>query len=89
MQAWQGYVIDVDGDTFRARLSPVSGEKTIQEIEIYISAVPTECRSIIEPGIIFNLDIEDKTSNIRLPKWAKKDFEVAEKKAKELKALLG
>jgi len=53
IQKWEGKVISLSGDTFRATLSPIVGDKLEQEAEIYVQDVTPDERSFIEPGAIF------------------------------------
>jgi len=53
IQKWEGKVISLSGDTFRATLSPLVGDKIDQEAEIYIEDVTPDERPFIEPGAVF------------------------------------
>ena len=53
IQKWEGKVISLSGDTFKATLSPIVGDELEQEAEIYVQDVTPDERSLIEPGAIF------------------------------------
>ena len=53
IQKWEGKVISLSGDTFKATLSSLVGDKLDQEAEIYIEDVTPDERPYIEPGAIF------------------------------------
>ena len=53
LQKWEGYVIEVGSDTFRARLIPIVGEGPDLEAEIYLEEVDLNDRVLIEPGSVF------------------------------------
>lgn len=99
MQRWEGHVIDVGHDTFRARLVPIIGEGSDQEAEIYTQEVAADDRSLIELGAVFYWSIGylDKPSGRlrasiirfrRLPVWSKRELENADAKADKLRGLL-
>jgi hypothetical protein len=87
IQKWEGKVVSLSGDTFRATLSPIVGEELEQEAEIYVQDVTPDERSFIEPGAIFYWSIgylERPSGRVResvirfrrLPMWT--DNEVKE-----------
>ncbi|MGQ0602266.1 MAG: hypothetical protein ACT4QE_11320 [Anaerolineales bacterium] len=53
LQKWIGYVVDVDREIFRARLSRITGEADDQDAEIYLTEVSPGDRSLLEPGAVF------------------------------------
>lgn len=53
IQKWEGKVISFAGDTFKATLSPLVGDKIDQEAEIYVEDVTPDERPLIEPGAVF------------------------------------
>ena len=53
IQKWEGKVISLSDDTFRAVLTPILGDKLEQEAEIYVQDVTPDERLFIEPGAIF------------------------------------
>lgn len=53
VQKWEGYVIEVGQDTFRARLVPIIGEGPDQEAEIYLREMKEEDHTLIKPGAVF------------------------------------
>ncbi len=98
IQKWEGYVVEVDRDTFRARLAPIVGEGSDQEAEIYMEEVAPADRGLIEPGAVFYWSIGyfDRPSGRlrasmlrfrRLPVWTKHDLELADAEAHRLKGL--
>ena len=52
-QKWEGRVISVFGDTFKATLSPLVGDEAVQEAEIYVEDITRDERPLIEPGAVF------------------------------------
>lgn len=99
VQKWEGFVIEVKDDTFIARLTPLAGQGSDQEAEIYINEIEEDDRGLIEPGAIFYWSIgylikparRLRASIIRfrrLPKWTERKLEIARAKATELKNLL-
>ena len=99
IQKWEGYVIDVDQDVFRARIAPIKGEGPEQEAEIYIEEVTEDDRALIEPGAVFYWSIGylDRPSGRlrasilrfrRLPAWSKRELENADAGAARLRGLL-
>jgi len=97
LQKWEGVVIEVGQDTFLAKIVPI-GEGVEQEAEIYIEEVGQEDYVLIEPGAAFYWTIGylDRPSGRlrasiirfrRLPVWTKRDLEVADAKANELREL--
>jgi hypothetical protein len=99
MQKWEGYVTEVDQDTFRARLARVLGEGPDQEAEIYTEEVDEADRALIQPGAVFYWSIGylDRPSGRvrasiirfrRLPVWTKRELDSASAEADRLKGLL-
>jgi hypothetical protein len=99
IQKWEGYVIEVEQDTFRARLVPIVGEGSDQEAEIYLEEVEKEDRALIEPGAVFYWSIgyldrpsgRISASSIRfrrLPGWTKREMDSVDAKVARLKNLL-
>ena len=99
-QKWEGYVIEVAQDTFRARLVPIIGEGSDLEAEIYLEDVELPDRTLVEPGAVFYWSIgyivkpsgnRCRASLIRfrrLPPWAKEKLEAARAEAEKLMSLL-
>jgi hypothetical protein len=52
-QKWEGYVLEVGGETFLARLVPLIGEGTDLEAEIYLEEIDEEDRQLVTSGAIF------------------------------------
>ncbi len=85
IQKWEGKVISSSGDTFKATLSPIVGDKIDQEAEIYIQDVTPDERVFIEPGAVFYWSIgylERPSGRVResvlrfrrLPTWTSDDL---------------
>jgi hypothetical protein len=53
IQKWEGTVISLVDDTFKAVLRPITGDNIEQEAEIYIEDITPNERTLIEPGSIF------------------------------------
>jgi hypothetical protein len=53
IQKWEGKVISFSNDTFKAILTPIVGDGSEQEAEIYIEDITPNERSLIEPGAVF------------------------------------
>jgi len=98
IQKWEGHVIDVGQDTFRATIVPTAGEGTDLEAEIYLEEVEREDRKLIEPGAIFYWSIGylDKPSgrqNVsvirfrRFAAWTRHEIREALAEADRLQAL--
>ena len=93
IQKWEGKVISLSGDTFKATLSVLVGDKVDQEAEIYVEDVTPDERPYIEPGAVFYWSIgylerpsgrrrESVLRFRRLPTWT--SDEVEQKAAKDL-----
>jgi hypothetical protein len=100
LQKWEGYVLDVTEDSFRARLVTIEGEGPPQEVEIPLEELVPEDRKLVEPGAVFYWSIgyldrpsgRLRTSLIRfrrLPAWSSRELEKARTEAEKLGALLG
>ena len=100
LQKWEGHVIEVSMDTFRARVVPTLGEGSDQEAEIYIEEVQRDDRELIVPGAVFYWSIGylDRPQGRllasvlvfrRLPVWTRRELENAKAEAARLKGLLG
>jgi hypothetical protein len=99
IQKWEGYVVAVGQDTFRALLIPIKGEGPDQEAEVYIEEVAQDDRALIEPGAVFYWSIGylDRPSGRarasvirfrRLPVWTKHELGNAKREAHRLRGLL-
>ncbi len=89
IQKWEGKVISLSGDTFRASLSAIIGDKVDQEAEIYVQDVTPDERELIEPGAVFYWSIgylERPSGRVResvlrfrrLPMWSRNELKRAE-----------
>ncbi|MBI4536001.1 MAG: hypothetical protein HY708_06960 [Ignavibacteriae bacterium] len=85
IQKWEGKVIRLADDTFTATLSPIVGDPTELEAEMYVEDVTPDERHFIEPGAVFYWSIgylERPSGRIResvlrfrrLPVWTKDDI---------------
>jgi hypothetical protein len=54
LQHWEGYVLEVNSETFLARLCPIFGEGGDLEAEIYIKFAPVKS---VEIGAVFDWKI--------------------------------
>lgn len=99
LQKWEGYVTEVRGVTFRARLQGLRGEESDQEAEIFMEEVSPEDRDLIEAGAVFYWTIgyldrpsgRLRVSHIRfrrLPVWSERELDAAKEAASHLKNLL-
>lgn len=101
-QKWQGWVLQVDKDTFTARLVSTLGEYIDHEFiaEIPCDQVDAEDQLLLFPGAVFYWSIgyyerpsgRVRFSSIRmrrLPQWSPADLAHSEKAAEELGRLLG
>jgi len=101
LQSWEGIVLNVEEDNFKARLLDRSGKGLDLEAEFIKDEVSSSDISLIEKGAVFYWDIgyiETKwgqriRSSIitfrRLPAWTQKDISTAELKANKDIELLG
>lgn len=100
LQKWEGFVIEVGDDVFRARLIPIAGEGPDQEAGIYISEISDGDRSLLRPGAVFYWSIgylERPSGRIRasiirfrrLPRWTTDEISEGESKVHALRDLLG
>ena len=98
-QKWEGYVLEVGQDTFRARLVPIVGEDADLEAEIYLADVEEPDQVLVKPGAVFYWSIgyairpsgnRYQASFIRfrrLPPMSKEKLGIARAKAKQLMSL--
>jgi hypothetical protein len=98
LQEWEGYVVDIAGDTFTARLVDKTADKTVEgEVgEFAVSDLTDDDRELLKPGAIFRWTIgyqrtkggtKRRVSDIvfrRLPQWTKFDLASAKERAKKL-----
>jgi len=98
IQKWEGYVLDVGPDTFRARLISIVGEGPDQEAEIYLEEVDPDDQGLVQPGAVFYWSIGylDRPSGRlraailrfrRLPAWSEAELNAARSEAKKLESL--
>lgn len=99
VQKWEGYVMEVNQETFVARLVPVFGEGTDQIAEIYVEEVSVTERNLIKSGAVFYWFIgyldrpqgRVRASIIkfrRLPVWDRYDLNKAEVEAARIRSVL-
>jgi hypothetical protein len=98
LQKWEGGVVEVTGDTFWARLTPIVSQdpEPDQLAEIYLEQVDEEDLNSVEPGAVFywSIGYYVKSSGTkmgaslirfrRLPVWTKHELEAAEREARQL-----
>ena len=98
IQKWEGYVLDVGTEVFRARLVRIVGEGPDQEAEIYIEEVDPDDRELLKPGAVFywTLGYLDRPSGRRreailrfrrLLHWTKAEKDATRQEAKNLENL--
>lgn len=98
LQKWEGFVVEVQSETFLARLVPIKGEGPDQEAEIYIREVQEADIELIKPGAVFywTIGYHDKPSGRvrssiikfrRQPIWTNRDLEAATARADYLMRL--
>lgn len=98
IQKWEGYVLDVGPDTFRARLVSIVGEGPDQEAEIYLEEVDSDDQGLVQAGAVFYWTIGylDRPSGRlraailrfrRLPAWSEAELNAARSEAKKLESL--
>jgi len=91
IQKWEGSVISVSGDTFKATLSPLVGDGAVQEAEIYIEDITPDERPLIEPGAVFYWSIgyltrpsgrrrESVIRFRRLPTWTSNEVRIGKER---------
>jgi hypothetical protein len=90
IQKWEGKVISISGETFRATLSTIVGDKAEQEADIYINEVTPDERHLLEPGAVFYWSIgyltrpsgrrrESVIRLRRLPVWTEDEIKKIDK----------
>jgi hypothetical protein len=98
LQKWEGYVIEIGIETFRAKLVPIVGEGSDLEAEIYLEEIGEEDRALLELGAVFYWSIGylDKPSGRRresiirfrrLKTLTKRDLQLVDIKVAELRNL--
>ena len=100
-ERWEGVVLGIERDVFRARLVDLDRQTPDEEAEIYLSEVSDEDRVLVEPGAIFYWSIgyyTDRTGQRmrrslvrfrRLPTWTKSELDEARREAEKTSKLLG
>jgi hypothetical protein len=101
LRKWDGVVLSMRDDVFRARLFDESADEPEAEADIYVSEVPPQDRSLLTPGSLFYWHIgyrdtpsgdRERVSRIRfrrLPPPSAADRKRAVQKADELRASFG
>jgi hypothetical protein len=98
LQKWEGYVLDVAADTFRAHLTPLRGEGREQVAEIYLTELDDDDRALVQPGAVFYWSIGylDRPAGRlrasilrfrRLPGWTRQELARAQAEADRLRAI--
>lgn len=98
-QKWEGHVLEVGRETFRARLTPLVGEPGEHIANIYLEEVDKAERDLVEPGSIFywSIGYRDLVSGRRresfirfqrLPNRSEREIETARRRGEELLQLL-
>jgi hypothetical protein len=94
-QKWEGYVLEVGQETFRARLTAIAGEPGQHIANIYLAEVDNAEKDLVKPGSIFywSIGYRDLTSGRRresfirfqrLPYRSERDFVAARQRGREL-----
>jgi hypothetical protein len=101
LQSWEGVVLDVEDDAFRARLINVTGDNVDEEVTLAIDELCDFDLELLEPGAIFYWSIgyrqelrgaRERVSRIRfrrLPAWTESQLREAEARAATLARELG
>ncbi len=100
LQSWEGYVLEVNKDSFVARLIDQSGRDDDEEAEIYLEEVDPGDRGLVAPGAYFYWSIgyrdgrrgRERVSVIRfrrLPAFTEQDRTRARAEARRAGRLLG
>ncbi len=98
LQKWEGYVIEVGAETFRAKVVALLGESSDMEADIYLEEIGEEDYALIKPGAVFYWSIgyldgpsgrrrESIIRFRRLKTVTKRDLQQAESEAKALRSL--
>ena len=100
-ERWEGVVLRVESDVFRARLVDLDRQTPDEEAEVYLSEVSDDDRVLVEPGAVFYWSIgyyTDRTGQRmrrslvrfrRLPAWTKRELDDARCEAEETGRILG
>jgi RNase P/RNase MRP subunit p29 len=102
LQEWEGYVIEVDGETFTARLLDLTNDSVQKEEEadFPVDELSEADQSLLQPGAIFRWSVgyrrtrggtKERVSRIvlrRLPAWTERELRENRRKAKALAAAL-
>ena len=98
LQEWDGYVIEVNENSFRARLTDITNDGAVDEdeVEIPFSELDEDSQSRLAEGRLFRWSIgyqrsrtgqKTRVSRIivrRLPTWRREDLDVAKSEARKL-----
>lgn len=100
-ERWEGVVLGVENDVFRARLVDLDRRTPDEEAEVHLSEVSDEDRALVEPGAIFYWSIGyyiDRAGQRmrrslvrfrRLPAWTRGELDNARREAEETGSILG
>ena len=95
LQAWEGVVTAVDGESFSVKLMDLSGDEPDEEAEIDFEEVSADERTLIAVGAVFLLHVGYATSEggqrsrtsilrfRRLPVWTETELARAKRTAQE------
>ena len=98
LQEWDGYVVEVNADSFRARLTDITndGAADEEEVEIPFSELDEDSQSQLAEGRLLRWSIgyqrsrtgqKTRVSRIivrRLPAWRREDLDAAKSEARKL-----
>jgi len=100
LQKWEGYVTKISKDSILVRLIDLTEGRPEEEAEIPLEEISEEDKDLIREGAVFywNIGYKDSKSGQRtrvsiirfqrLPKWRKKEKDVAEQEAERLQEII-
>jgi hypothetical protein len=102
LQSWEGVVLEVNGNSFAARLADMSGEHQDEEVEVSKEELSEFDLELLERGAVFYWTIgyrqrlpkgaRERVSRIRfrrLPAWSKAELTATRERAETLSRELG
>jgi hypothetical protein len=100
LQRWEGVVLEAHGESFTARLTDLSADGPIEEVELQRADVADDDWALIQPGAVFYWSIgymdsasgqRSRVSTLRfrrLPVWSSEELEASERRASEIAEVL-
>jgi len=101
LQRWEGVVTECLEESFVARLTDLTEEGPLEEVELALEDVAPEDRSLVGPGAVFYWSIgyrddesgrRSRESTLRfrrLPVWSEAELEAARERAREVAKAFG